>query len=411
MARLLGALPRCSAFVGAGLALLAACGTTAVAPPPASFLVVAGDSTFWLESRAPGITARRSALLLTRVDGRFHELYVADEDLSYRDALMIGQRIFRRDLRTGDSVLVWYDSAIAGIARAWAAQHPGDRPLGENDEANDDPVVQATTDTELLDVEGPYLSYEFHLDIDAHGQRDQHVTRRAVVDIRNGHAIRPHDLLPAASAQRVLTEGRARLSAALDSVRQASDERATQARTAIGGFAFDSTSFALMSGEHGPALAFLVPGRGATAGGYSLPLGEIPVEGGAWWSASAPTRPTRSDDHSAVWSGPQGSYDVVATVDAAGAAATIQLQHDTHRWTMATVPLPVRRVFRLGSAPADSAERRALVRAFDEADTYGGLTRPTALRRSVAARRHLPRLMPTWTPKLRATARRSLPTL
>src|SRR5689334_7560723 len=98
-------------------------------PPPAEFLVTAGDSTFWV-TRADGkFRIRRAPLTVAKVDGRFYELYVADDDRSYFDALLVGQRIFRRDLLSGDSLQVFEDLRVSGIARAYAAAHPAEQPL------------------------------------------------------------------------------------------------------------------------------------------------------------------------------------------------------------------------------------------------------------------------------------------
>jgi hypothetical protein len=36
------------------------------------------------------------------VDGRFYELNVTDDDRSYGDAVLVGQRVYRRDLENDD---------------------------------------------------------------------------------------------------------------------------------------------------------------------------------------------------------------------------------------------------------------------------------------------------------------------
>ena len=85
--------------------------------PPTDFLVTAGDSAFWVSTVDGRLRMRRAALTLGYVDGRFYELYVADDDRSYYDALLIGQRIYRRDLVSGDSVQVFEDQRVTTIAR------------------------------------------------------------------------------------------------------------------------------------------------------------------------------------------------------------------------------------------------------------------------------------------------------
>ena len=72
---------------------------------------------------------RGAPLQLARVDGRLYELYVADDDRSYEDAILVGQRVYRRDLVTGDSVLVYQDTLVPHLARLYSRLHPDDRPL------------------------------------------------------------------------------------------------------------------------------------------------------------------------------------------------------------------------------------------------------------------------------------------
>lgn len=90
-------------LVALALALLVACtrheGDKA---PKGEFLLAAGDSTYWVRNQGPGIKMRGSPLVLARLDGRFSELYVVDDDRSFEDALFVGQRLFQRDLITGD---------------------------------------------------------------------------------------------------------------------------------------------------------------------------------------------------------------------------------------------------------------------------------------------------------------------
>src|SRR6185437_5629646 len=64
-------------------------------PPSAEFLVSGGDSTYWVATGSPVNHVRGAPLLLARYGGRFFELYVADEDLSYNDALLLGERLYR----------------------------------------------------------------------------------------------------------------------------------------------------------------------------------------------------------------------------------------------------------------------------------------------------------------------------
>ena len=101
-------------------ALLPACESSGGGGPgvSAEFLLLAGDSTFWVKSKGDGerLRTRGSPIQLARYAGKFYELYVGDDDRSYYDAIIVGQRIFRRDLVSGDSVAVFEDSTITAFA-------------------------------------------------------------------------------------------------------------------------------------------------------------------------------------------------------------------------------------------------------------------------------------------------------
>lgn len=380
--------PLASALALAALTL--ACGGEwrADAPPPASFLAVAGDSTFWIESTAGRVRVRRSPILLTEVKGSFLELYVTEDDRSFFDALIVGQRLYRRDLVTGDSAVLLEDTTLAAIANAYAATHPNESPLGPDDEGSADPTTHATTETELLDALGPFLTYEQHLDIEIAGARDDHSTRRGVLDVRDGRVMSVRDLAGAVAGRAAEAEGRRLLAAAVDSIKGASHERARRAQDVLSGFVFDSLSFALVNDGGEPAVEFLVPGRGEGAGGYSLPLAPVRIPAGPWWEEVRSALPVAAIP-SARWSG--GPYDVVALEDSSGERATVTIRQRGGEWKVARVPLPVRRVHRLDGAAAESPRLRALSKAFDESSLYSGEARtaravPPRTGRQVASR-------------------------
>lgn len=337
--------------------------------PSFSFLVSAGDSTFWVEQASSRLTVRRSPMLLTEVAGRFYELYLTDDDRSYYDAVFVGQRIFRRDLASGDSLQLFEDATLARLSADYAAQHPNEAPLGPDEEAAEEPSTTATTETELLDVAGPFLTIEQHIDIDLRGDRDQHVTRRAVLDVRDGHAVSIADLVGARQSAEINREAQRRLAVTLDSVRRAGDERARRASAALTGFAFDSTSFALVDDDGAPAIAFLVPGRGSRAGGYSLPLAPIRITEGPWWAPIRAGLPAPRAE-APTWRG--DAYDVVARDDSAGDSVQLLVRAGPNEWPVARFPTPVRRVTRLDQPPAAAATLDALRRAFSESALYSG---------------------------------------
>ena len=176
--------------------------------PRAELLLEAGDSTFWVRSGPDGIRLRGSPVLLARVDGRFQELYLADDDHSFYDAVFVGQRLWRRDLVGGDSTLLFEDTLVAGAQRRWAARHPDAEPLDEDDTESDDPATMATSEIQVLDVVGPYVSYELHSDVDVVGEPHRHVRRRGVVDVRTGRAASLDGIVGAPAVSRVIAEAR-----------------------------------------------------------------------------------------------------------------------------------------------------------------------------------------------------------
>ncbi len=386
-----------SSLVGALCWVLAACGAPRRAGdrvPAASFLVSAGDSTFWVESDSSGLRVRRSPMLLTEHDGRFYELYLTDFDRSYYDAVILGQQVWRRDVASGDSLLILDDSLLTSVADDYAARHPDEEPLDPDEEASDDPSTHATTDLELIDAAGPFVTIEQHVDIDIAGVRDHHLTRRGVLDLRDGHMVRVADLVGDAGARDVFREGHRLLAVAIDSIRRTRDERARRAATALTGFVFDSLSFALVDQDGAPAVAFSVPGRGVRAGGYALPLPPIPIVAGPWWAPIRTGLPAESaaPGRGLLWRG--AGYDIVSRDDSAGDGATIAVRVAPNEWPVAGVPMPVRRIHRLDRPAPGDATLAALRRAFEESAMYSGEVRTASNRAPAPATtisiRHVP---------------------
>ena len=117
----------CAAAIAVALAVaVAGCSAShAAAPPPhVEFLLSSADSAFWVTTIEGKLRVRGAPLVLARYDGRFYELYSADDDFSYDDALLLGQRLYRRDLTTGDSSVVFADTVVSRVAFAYARAHP-----------------------------------------------------------------------------------------------------------------------------------------------------------------------------------------------------------------------------------------------------------------------------------------------
>jgi len=345
------------------------------APPAAEFLVTAGDSAFWVSTTGGHFRIRRAPLTVANFAGRFYELYVADDDRSYFDALLIGQHIYRRDLVSGDSVQVFEDARVNRIASSYASSHPNERPLAPDEEGSDEPHTVATSETELLDVVGPLLSYAHHTDIDIANTEDSHTVRHGVIDLRDGSAASLRGVFGDTVAHRIVAEGRASYRIVIDSVRRTRGARARRAARAIDSFHFDSTSFTIDEIDGAPMVGFYVPGVGESGGGLALPLPHVRAPAPDWWREIAATVPRLgADSLSEIWAGPQ--YEVVARYDSSGEFATLVVRDSSrHEWNAARVPTPARRVYRLDTPAVDSTARRALGRAFDESMLYSGAAR------------------------------------
>ena len=343
--------------------------------PAAEFLVTAGDSTFWV-TRADGkFRIRRAPLTVAKIDGRFYELYVADDDRSYFDALFVAQRIFRRDLLSGDSLQVFEDLRVSGIARAYAAAHPSERPLKGDEDGSDDPHTVATSEAEMLDVVGPLLSFAHHIDIDIVNAEDTHLVQHGVIDLRDGQRVTLSGVFGDSVGRRIVSEGRVAYRAVIDSVRRSGGQGTDHASRTIDSFKFDTASFAIEEIDGAPMVGFHVPGAGPNTAGLALPLPHVRAPEPSWWAQIAVTVPKLgADSLSEIWGGKP--YDVLARYDSSGEFATIVVRDSAqNEWNAGRVPTPARRVYRLDLPAVDSSTRRALARAFDEATLYSGTAR------------------------------------
>jgi hypothetical protein len=357
-------------LLAAWLLVLAGCRADRVAPVRAEFLLLAGDSTFWVRSGSQGVRVRGSPIQLARYDGTFYELYVGDDDRSHYDGVIIGQRIYRRDLLSGDSAVVFEDSTIASFAEWYAREHPEDRKLAPEEEPAEEPHTSATSDIRILSHHGPYLSFEYRADAEMVGNDGWHIARRGVVDLRNGRSATLAAIVGDSAAGEVLERGRRFFVQAVDSVLSSGDVRANPAIRAIGDFEFDSSSFALVNVNRALAVEFLVPGRRGDAEGLTLPLPLIPVPTPSWWSEISDALPAGQDSAGTEdrWEGK--GYRVLARYDLGPDRARVTLVDTAGReWPVARVPAPAWRVFPLDSG-VESRLREALSRAFDEAALY-----------------------------------------
>lgn len=189
------------------LLLAGACALPPPPPPTAEFLVSAGDQTYWVRSDNSGLRIRGSPLILARTGGQYYEVYVVEIDRSFPRALFSGERIFRRDLATGDSAMIYDDTAIVRLATDYRHRHPRTPILGPDDDPDDNIEIAAVGETDILNVLGPYVALEHRLSIersDEHGTDD---TTRAVIDLRDGRPVALDRMLRDSTVQEAAGEG------------------------------------------------------------------------------------------------------------------------------------------------------------------------------------------------------------
>lgn len=192
------------------LALLAIAGSCALPPPPppvAEFLVSAGDQTYWIRSDNSGLRIRGSPLILARTGGRYYEIFVGEIDRSFPRALLSGERIFRRELATGDSAIIYDDTAVVRLADEYRHKHPTAQPLGPDDDPEDDIEITAVGETDVLNVLGPYVALEHRLSIERADEHDMDDTTRTVIDLRNGKPVALDRMLRDSTVQEAAGEG------------------------------------------------------------------------------------------------------------------------------------------------------------------------------------------------------------
>jgi hypothetical protein len=347
-------------------------------PPPSEFLVAAGDSTFWITSGDTGISVRGAPIALARLDGRLYELYVTDDDRSFYEAIMIGARIYRRDLLTGDSTAVVEDTTVAKLATAYAAAHPDERRLDPNEDPSDDPDLYATADLEIVGVHGPYLSFEHHSDIGLPDGTEIHSIRRGVVDMRTSAPQTTGGLFGPKEGARVVSAARRAYASGIDSLLTLSDPEAQELARAIRDLRLDPVSFSVDRIGQEPAVTFLIPGEGDWATDLALPMAPIAIGAPPWWAEVRPSLPTPVEGSlSEVWN--RAGTGVLARLDESENLVTIVLRDSTlQEWKAARVPSPVDHILWLDAPPIDSVSRRVLRRAFDDAALYSADTRIAA---------------------------------
>ena len=189
------------------LTLAGACALPAPPPPLAEFLVSSGDQTYWVQSNHLGLRIRGSPLILARTGGRYYEVYIGEIDLSYPRALFAAERVFRRELGSGDSAVIFEDSAVLSLAADYKRKHPGQRPLAPDEDPSEEIDIAAVGETDILNVLGGYVALENRLSVGRADGGDQEDTTRLVVDIRSGKRVSLEHVLEDSSVKEAAGEG------------------------------------------------------------------------------------------------------------------------------------------------------------------------------------------------------------
>jgi hypothetical protein len=358
----------------AGILLAAACGGERSGPRlPADFLLTTADTTYWVSSGPNGLRVRSAPILIARVDGRFRQLYSADVDRSYFDAVFVGQRLFSRDLVRGDSVQLMADTVVAALEQKFRKEHPNEQLLDSDEDTAGDPSISASASIDVLDVHGPYLSYEYHTDVDVKRSAtniDRHTGRRGVLDMRTHRPAGLAELFGDASAGRVLTGAAAEWASAARALAAHADSAGRAASDAARGFALDPASFSLDALDRRPQVVIAVPGTRSGSPTEPVALSPQSVEPPAWWKEVLPLLPTGTDSVRR-WS--QGSVQVTALTTDHDHARLMLRDGNARDWDLGLVTGPVQHLLWLDqSITAD--DRRALERAFDESASTSGAT-------------------------------------
>src|ERR1700694_5087775 len=187
--------------------LLGGCTLPPPPPPTAEFLVSAGDQTYWVRSDNSGLRIRGSPLILARTGGRYYEIFVTEIDRSFPKAVFSGERVFRRELATGRSAVIYDDTTIVRMSTEYPQTNPRARLLRPDDDPDDDVDISAVGETDVLNVLGPYVALEHRVSIERADDTGDDDTTRAVIDLRNGKAVAFDHMLRDTTVQDAVGEG------------------------------------------------------------------------------------------------------------------------------------------------------------------------------------------------------------
>jgi hypothetical protein len=357
------------------LAGVLACEPQTVAPPSAEFIISAGDSVFWVRADAEGVRVRGAPMRLAKVDGRFVELYVTDEDLSFYDAVFVAQRLYKRDLITGDSLLLVADTAIPALAQAFARAHPGERLLEPDEEGASAPRTEGYGTLDAKEANGPWLFYEHQVDLDVIGGRSSHGARLGGVDLRTGAPLTLEAVVGAREGAQLAARG-AELATAWRALQR--EEIARDPANAwpreLDRIAFDPRSFRVVNARGdsagGPELRFALVQSEAEEEIGTVELASLPLTPPPWWAREARRFASYTPEGQPVWSRPGVQVIDAIVPEAEDRIAFFLMDSLGRRTPIGTVPKPLRELLWVGDSADAPGTSAALLRAFNEAALY-----------------------------------------
>lgn len=370
-------------WCAAALALaLNACGQIPrdAARPQAEFLVVSDDSTAWVRTAADTVVVKRAPLLLTTLAGRLVELYVSEESIDFEQVSFLATRVFRRDLVSGDSTLVFADSTVLRAVTAYVSANPMAERLTEDEPPM--PDVRALEASILpLEIIGNTVGLEVHVDRTV-GELGTHDTYRATVDLETGRRLTLSDVVSPGAAANAIVAARQQLGAAVVLASRRAGPLGVAASRALGALAFDSLSYSLVRRGDSLAAQFLAHDEQVideTRDSHRYALTPVQLPPPAWWRAargSLPEDRTDSTMHFRI-----GSLRLAVRSDSDEVA---QLAAETSSGLRSVLRMrgPVRRIIAVNdSLIAPAAQwRQALQRAFSESGYYSDEVRAAMLR-------------------------------
>lgn len=384
------------AAAGAGLcasALFAACAPAArsTARPDAEFLLVTDDSTAWVRTAADTVVVQRAPLLLTMLGGRLVELFVAEEPFDFEDATFLVSRVYRRDLVTGDSTLVFADSTVLREAMRYIRAHPDAERLEAEEPAapGASALESGITPTGVI---GTMLGVEVHVDRTV-GELATHDTYAATLDLESGRRQALSDVIAPADAAAAMTLAHQSFGASVVLAGRRAGPVGKAASRALSALILDSLSFTLTRTGDSLAARFLAHDEQVideARDTHRFSLEPVALTPPGWWSQARVTLPRLLPDSSERFELGRVTLDV--RYDSTD-VATIATRTSTGQRPVTRMLGPVRQVIVLGDSLVrpPGQWRQALERAFSESGYYSeqvraaslrGRARPTAIRQA-----------------------------